>query len=159
MNTFLVEKISRLSLIKPSKRFLLFLGLIVTFNYAYTYFIDFFFNVPDIVENGLENMSFPFKLILLILIAPLFETLVFQFAIIEIVKKISKNSIIAILMSALVFASTHFYDFYYVVSALIVGLLLAIFYLTYKNRTFAFFSVFFVHSINNLIVFIDNTFF
>lgn len=89
------------------------------------------------------------------ILAPILETLIFQYGSIEILNLIpyfkGKNVIITII-SALLFGIAHSYSLLYIFFGFTIGLLLAYSYIVYKKKNFsAFWVVFWIHCIRNTI--------
>lgn len=89
------------------------------------------------------------------ILAPLIETLIFQYAVIEKLSSIKilkgKNIVVSIISAAL-FGISHSYSYLYIFYGFIIGLLLAYAYLIYKKKNFsAFWVVFWIHCIRNTI--------
>lgn len=77
------------------------------------------------------------------ILAPILETLIFQYAIIEIlnsIKILKERSIVIVMVSAVLFGISHSYSYLYIFYAFIIGLLLAYSYLIYKKRNFLLFG-------------------
>lgn len=92
------------------------------------------------------------------IVAPILETLIFQYGVIEILNHISyfkkKNLVIGII-SAILFGVVHSYSVLYMFFGFIIGLLLAYSYILYKRKSFsAFWVVFWIHCIRNSISFL-----
>ena len=109
----------------------------------------------------IENFSSAKVFTITVIIAPLIETFIFQYLIIEFLfrfKKIGVN--IIILVSALAFGLAHSYSFFYVLVICISGFIYASYYLylKIKNVKFPFLYIFFLHALSNLLVFILNYF-
>jgi membrane protease YdiL (CAAX protease family) len=115
----------------------------------------------------LQEMSISELFLVVVIAAPLLETFLFQYLIIELVfwfESIIKKRIpllIPILLSAIPFGLTHDYNTYYLVVATVSGVLFAFFYIMAKhvNGLNAFWTVFSVHAASNLVSFILNQFF
>ena len=94
------------------------------------------------------------QLLLVVVAAPLLETLIFQYAIITSMLNTVRSTALAVFVSALAFCLTHFYSPQYVVATFCSGILFAILYLVFQqknNRGFLY--VFLIHSIYNFFVF------
>lgn len=96
-----------------------------------------------------------YKIIIGSILGPLFETLIFQYVVIEMlgsIRALKGKNIITAVISAILFAISHSYSYIYIFYAFIIGLLLAYSYLVYKNKNFsAFWVVFWIHCIRNTI--------
>lgn len=92
------------------------------------------------------------QFIIAVLLAPLIETAIFQFIVVEILYEKLNKYIIAFI-SAILFASSHLYNFIYFVFAFILGLLFAYLYFVGREKNKGFLLVFLIHFIYNLLVF------
>lgn len=90
--------------------------------------------------------------ITVVLFAPIVETLIFQFAIIEILKS-KFNLTITGLISAIVFGVCHFYNGYYIVFTFLSGLMLAYIYMLKDTRMKRCLITGFAHTAYNLLGF------
>ncbi len=102
---------------------------------------------PSIMEKTLLH-----QIITLVLLAPLFETLIFQTVPILFLKSHSRlKPWVIILVSSLLFGATHSYSFAYIFFAFLVGLVLAYSYLIYLEKNVsAFWVVTAIHSLRNM---------
>ena len=115
------------------------------------------FEVDFLIGQSLVDIFF-----ITVIFAPIIETLIFQFLIIESIlflfKKLElSNSLFAsVIISGVFFGISHSYNIYYVLVTILLGLLLGIFYLIAKKHTSmnAFLTVCIVHSCSNLVGFI-----
>lgn len=105
------------------------------------------------------DMEFtPGNIIFFCIIVPFFETYLFQYLPIWLLRKVCKNMLIPIYISAIVFGCLHTYSFAYVVYAFLMGLIFAFGFSAYcrkKEYKVAYMSIVLVHSIRNLIAFIS----
>jgi len=96
----------------------------------------------------------------MVVFAPLFETFLYQFLIIEVLLFIRKwihiPLLVPIAVSAIALGLAHDYNVYYIFSASLIGILYALFYLIAKYNVSmnAFISVAIVHDSTNLVGFI-----
>lgn len=100
------------------------------------------------------------EIIIVIILAPIIETVVYQYFLVDVTLYLTsvifkKQSIIlAILIPAICFALSHKYNYLYVANTLIAGLSLNLFYVLVKLRKQnAFICTVIVHSVYNLAVF------
>lgn len=106
----------------------------------------------------MKNISLIDKILTLVIFAPIIETLIFQYFIIEslllIRRKIYIPLYLIILVSGIVFGLSHNYNIYYVISTILIGVIYGFFYLIAKfnTRMNAYTSIVIVHSFANLIV-------
>jgi len=97
---------------------------------------------------------------LTVILAPVVETFIFQYGIIElslwIRSRFTKE--IAIILSALVFGMEHGYNTIYMVLAIIMGAALAFYYLLFKKYTtgFAVAAIMVLHALLNFVNFLIN---
>lgn len=91
---------------------------------------------------------------------PVFETLLFQVLPIEILNRIFNSPRLAIVVSAILFSLSHYYNWVYIVAVLPAGLLYASYYSYLKKAgiTKAFLSVTAIHALSNLCAFMINHF-
>lgn len=131
------------------------------------FFIDLIFHIavsyiatiynPEILDVFDKSMSLTEIFILSVIIAPLLETFLFQYLIIEILsffKRIKVN--IIIIISSLAFSLIHYYNFIYILVTLLSGMIYASYYLYLKEekQKSPFLYVFALHSLYNFSVFI-----
>lgn len=148
----MVQKIdvffAKLSLLK-----LMLLAIIINLliSVSFSFIASFLFN--DSLNNnvnGFENMTE--EIIAVIIIAPIFETLFFQYCIIEFFRK-KMNKFYVCLLSSFIFALFHLYNFYYFLFALFTGIVFAYLYLLGKKKNRAIILTIASHSLYNLIIF------
>ena len=135
---------------------------IFLFNIQSSWFISKFIGVKLgklIVFNSLEEEFF-----LVVIIAPIIETILFQYLIINQVY-VSYNGkykkMIAIAISAICFGLLHLYHFYYFVLATIGGFFFAYFFCYFKKTTNSISAIAYIaiiHSLSNFYVFLIKTF-
>lgn len=95
------------------------------------------------------------EFILVVLISPLIETIIFQLIIIELLYNKFRKDLICII-SAFIFGCSHLYNFLYFVFAFIMGFAFAYLYILGKKKDSGIKYVFLSHLIYNLIAFILN---
>ena len=108
-------------------------------------------------QSDLNEIPFIHKLLLIIVFAPFFETIIFNISIIAILKSILKNKLVIIILASLIFSLFHIYSLPYVIMTFLGGIFLNTFYLLTKEKKGILISgilTFFIHSIYNLIGFI-----
>lgn len=100
-----------------------------------------------------EYTKFEF-LILATIIAPLVETFIFQFLVIEIMRKYVKPVFPIIALSAILFALSHLTSYAYAAANLLNGIIFAFTYVIARKKGFnSYLCTATVHSLRNLIVF------
>ncbi len=141
-------------LIKINRFKLVFFAVVLNFLFSliFSYVSDVIFEKK--LLYGFKNLGSLYnEFILVILIAPLFETLLFQYGIIEIVRK-KFTPLVCCSISALIFALMHTYNLFYFFFAFLGGLLFAYLYFIGKSIINGFLLAFSVHLIYNCIVFL-----
>lgn len=109
---------------------------------------------PD-MTGSLATDSVVLDLLIAVIVVPLFETLLFQSLIVEIICKIikrpRKNICIAVMVSSLAFALNHTYSLSYFFITLGAGMILALsYYLGRYRKESPIILVFLIHSFYNL---------
>ncbi len=138
--------------------FMIFSSLLVTF--LLCGIVSFIAGDGVFYIDYLDDLSTTSVFTITVLFAPLFETFLYQFLIIEVLLFIRKwlhiPFFVPIAVSAIVFGLTHDYNVYYIFSASLIGILYALFYLIAKYNVSmnAFISVTIVHASTNLVGFI-----
>ncbi|WP_420878613.1 type II CAAX prenyl endopeptidase Rce1 family protein [Roseivirga pacifica] len=96
-----------------------------------------------------------------VILAPILETIIFQFAIIETIQftfeRLNRVRIVSILVSGLLFGLSHSYNLYYISIMIGIGIYFAWVYTfisDWKSKKTAFWSITFIHGLNNLTGFI-----
>jgi len=93
-------------------------------------------NIFHIKNNKIDDFSQIEKIIVIMIIAPILETLIFQHILYILLKKIKiKNDIICIIIMSLIFSQVHWYNWLYVIMTFIGGLILNSFYIKINNNT------------------------
>lgn len=105
--------------------------------------------------QSIINASFLGKIFIGSLLAPIFETFVFQYIPIELLDKIKikKNKdFFVLIISSLFFSLTHTYSLIYVLYTFVMGIFLSYTYILYKKKNFhPFWIVVIIHSLRNTI--------
>ncbi len=113
------------------------------------------FKGPDF--SSLSNTEIFF---IAVLIIPFVETLLFQYFPIKIIGKMTKNILFPISVSAIFFGVNHAYNSLYIVTMIFSGALFAYSFVVAQNCNWnAFWVVFSIHSLYNLFVFLERTYF
>ncbi len=139
--------------IEGDRRFILIFTLCLVISILNGYFFNWLNQYFDL-EVNYDNLSQlnPATQVLAILIgAPIFETIFFQYLPIKLVQYYSKNRVIAIAVSACLFAAIHFYNPVYVMMTFIGGIILAFLYLyAEKVKKSPFWTTALLHALYNL---------
>ncbi|CAI2769216.1 CPBP family intramembrane glutamic endopeptidase [Flavobacterium collinsii] len=126
---------------------------------SYTFSVLAEFLGSDLGKGFNENYTINEKLVLFVIVAPLLETFLCQYSVIEICKRIKMALRYCCLVSALVFASMHLYNVFYFLFAFAGGMMLAGLYVTGRSVKNSFIITLITHTIYNGIVFILNIYF
>ncbi|KAF2343002.1 CPBP family intramembrane glutamic endopeptidase [Flavobacterium tistrianum] len=135
--------------------------LIILLNFLNNYLFSVISNLFDISLNKGFNDHYTIKekIVLFVIAAPLIETLLFQYAVIEIFKSIKVKLKYCCFLSAFIFGSFHLYNIFYFLYAFVGGLLFAFLYLRGKNQKNAILLPLVTHIIYNGLVFISKYYF
>lgn len=94
------------------------------------------------------------EFVLVVFIAPLIETLIFQYLIIKGVRYLTKNIHIQCIVSAVLFSVNHNFNVLYMIDAFFIGLILGYTFLIAKiKKSYPFWATFLVHLLLNFYVF------
>lgn len=95
-----------------------------------------YFTPKSLEINFLEGKGLMYIFFLTVIIAPVLETLIYQFAIIEIVFKIKikQATLVAILISSFLFSLSHIYSIYYMLATFSLGVVFATTYIIAKKK-------------------------
>ena len=142
-----------------SKLFLVFFLLIFIYDVLSSIVVNAFFpSTFAHISDEINSYELFVQFFLLMLIAPLFETLIFQVIIIEGLHKFKFiPSAIIVLISAVFFAVAHHYNIIYMLAVFPVGLIFSYYYFILReDKYIAFLSVCALHSATNLIAYGNN---
>ena len=133
---------------------------VVFFNLLMSLFfssIAHFFFDKEMLEGFKNNFGSTLKeqVLWIVFIVPFFETLFYQYAIIEIASK-KFTPLISCTISALIFGLSHTYNIFYFLFAVVTGFLFATIYYAGSIIKRGIFYTFLTHSIYNAIAFILN---
>jgi len=105
------------------------------------------------VAEGIIFTNFTEQILLLIVVAPLVETLLFQYSIIDYITTTFKSQSLAILLSAIAFGLTHYYSQGYIVATFFSGILFAFMFLVFraKNKS-GILCIMAAHALYNLLI-------
>lgn len=138
------------------RRFLLFVIIDSIYTLIVSYIINYF--NPTLTEiGGWYEKTLLYRFIVSVLVAPLLETFIIQFFIIEVLKELKVNNKYIIIIAAILFALPHTHNLAYILAMLFPGVILAYYYILereYNGRLIAFVSVFLLHAFANLFAFI-----
>lgn len=133
-----------------------YIAVMLSLSYIiYIPLIPFFQNYDIGGPQFLISSSFIGKLINGSLIIPFVETFIFQYLVIELIrtiKKIKDSTFLTIIISAIVFSLSHYYNVLYIFYSFIMGVLLAYTYILYEKKNYhPFLMVMVIHILRNTI--------
>jgi Type II CAAX prenyl endopeptidase Rce1-like len=122
----IVQTLSRYSIFK-----LIILYLLADIVISSLFSFIFFPNHP----NTFRFESFRERIFVVVLFAPIIETLIFQFFVIEkSIKYLKSNKLTALFLSAILFGLSHHYSIAYISKAFCAGLLFGLLYFVVQNK-------------------------
>lgn len=147
-----VDKLNKLRLFLFSFLFLLFITFLLS------YIGNMIGGDETFVNDLVQDKGLITGFVSIVLIAPILETFLFQFIVIELCYLIKIRSIkyVAISLSALLFALIHFYNLIYFIAALVIGVGFAFCYTVFRKYgvKFAFWGIVLIHALINLVSFL-----
>jgi MFS family permease len=148
-------------------KFIVFLYILMVVGYILpSIFIEDFFNLNSTQENPISEIDNRYLVFFLVaFVAPVFETLIFQIALIKgcqilltlFWERLNENVVLlsSIGFSSIVFGLIHYYSPVYVIMMFVLGLFFGmIYYYSEKRKIKPFFPIFILHSLYNITVFI-----
>ncbi len=146
--------------------FVLFFTLLIYIVFFLFDFIEEIFQIQDInFTDRCPNSGSPISYFIKgVIIAPIFETFLFQMLVYNIFSKffslkLKQNQYILIFVGALLFGVGHWYSLLYMLSTFLGGAILMYAYmLKAENKKESFILVAIIHSLHNLYTFVYNTF-
>lgn len=132
----------------------------IVFSVVISVIFNFFLGEEVFEIDSLKEASLTVIFLATVILAPLIETFIFQFLIIEgtlrVLKKSSFKKYIAAVLSALLFGLTHYYNIYYIGYAFLSGIIFAGIYFYAKGRKGLnpYWVVVSIHAVGNLVAFI-----
>jgi hypothetical protein len=135
--------------------FCFFIVLDNTYTYLFAEFIEYISNNELLFNGNGDDINSDFYLV--VILAPFFETLIFQYIIIWTLYNITENFKISIVVSTLFFALYHFFNIYYFIAIIGSGFILSMLFVTIYKRTnswlISFIFTFLLHLEHNLVAF------
>ena len=139
------------SSINSTKLVLIFLLINLLLSYLFS-LLTIIISSKNLNDGFIAFGSIKKEILLGIFLAPLVETLIFQFGIIETAKK-RLSPFFCCLVSALFFGAIHLYNMYYFLFTFFVGLIFAYLYIIGGTKLKGFFLVLVTHMIHNFLAF------
>lgn len=116
--------------------FIFYLFLTILNGYIFNWINDTYFNYTNKSENGLKDFTKIEKFSIIVIFAPVIETLIFQYIPNKILEKLKiKKKALNIVIPSLLFSLVHYYSPIYIVMTFISGVLLNKFYIECKTKT------------------------
>ena len=137
----------------PFALFYLVCGYVVSFVFVGSfYLLKIFLPFLTHTEGPFKKpTSLTEKIIIGLIVAPLFETYIFQDGVFKILKGKMRDSFI-IFISALLFGLSHFYDLFYTMNTFLIGLVFAVAYRNWEgNNINKFWMIVIIHAMYNLV--------
>ncbi|WP_113651509.1 CPBP family intramembrane glutamic endopeptidase [Pedobacter namyangjuensis] len=112
---------------------------------------------PDLTSTTIDFDSLAEEFIIVVVVAPILETIIFQYIVIETLTRFKIMPIICVFISGILFGMAHWYNLIYVVVLTIVGFIFAYYYLAlrHQNPVNKLVLVTLLHALSNLIAFFD----
>lgn len=136
--------------LKTWKRFFLFLFFSICNGYFFNYLNNSFFQLHNDLFEGLSSFELAF---LSVLVAPIIETILFQFLLYKMLKtSLSiRNDAICIIIMSIIFSQLHWYHWLYVLMTFTGGMILNIYYVSsLKQSRYSLILTILLHSTYNL---------
>lgn len=111
-----------------------------------------YFFFSGLGRNPIINENIYFKIIVGCILAPIFETYLFQVLPNSILVKLNvKSNWLLIVLPSLIFGLNHYYDVLYIIAAFFMGVILNLFYLfTKDNYKYSIVALVLLHSMYNI---------
>lgn len=157
--TILQQNIKNIPTEKNLKYFLIFFSIKTTFSIVTSILATHY--DPSLTDNASNDYSVWETFILSVIFAPILETLIFQYALIELLLKTRLRPIFVVAISALLFGVNHHYNLVYILVMTVIGFLFALYYMMLRaqggwNKILL---VVLLHALWNLIAFLNNRIF
>lgn len=141
------------------KYFILFFFIVVIFGSTTSILTSYY--DPKLTSNPVNDSPIYEHVLLGLFLAPLFETLIFQYFIIEIMFRLKARPLQAVFISALLFGLSHPYNLIYVLVTIVFGFVYSLYYVLLRSQGggYKFWLVALLHSSWNLVALLNNRFF
>lgn len=117
---------------------------------------------PNLTANPIDGENIIYIFAMLVIVAPVLETFIFQSAVIEVGFEFKLRRRLLVLISSLLFAFSHYYNWVYVGIMFFIGFIFAYSYMIVRSKfdiTKATLFVISLHAMSNLIAFLNNNIF
>lgn len=113
---------------------------------------------PSSLQNPADDYGILFTTFLLLIFAPIIETLIYQFLVIEILRKIKIPPGLIISFSAILFGLSHHYHVFYIIATTFSGIIYALYYLKLRpqGKLNAILGVTGLHFLSNLVALLSD---
>lgn len=115
---------------------------------------------PDLTKASHKFDSLSSEFIMVIIVAPIVETIIFQYLIIETCLNLKLPALFCMILSALLFGASHFYNPVYAAVLTVVGFILAYYYMSLRHQgnINKIVLVIALHALANMIAFFEKNF-
>jgi len=115
----------------------------------------------DLTSISLKFGSLQEEFLIAVIAAPIIETLIFQYFVIETLLNVKLAPLLCIIASALLFGISHYYNIAYVLVTTIVGFIFAYYYMALRHQHYfnKLILVTLLHVLSNLFAFVNNNFY
>lgn len=133
----------------------------VSNGYFFNYINDKYFHYYHSNENGFEGFSIAIKFLIIVIIAPIIETAIFNLLPNRVLYRLGiTNKFLLVVIPSIIFSLFHLYHLIYGLMALMGGIIMNWYFISFdKKLKLSFWSVTLLHSSYNLygFVFIDKS--
>lgn len=115
----------------------------------------------DLTSTSFQFSSLHEEFIIAVIAAPILETLIFQYFILETLLNLKLAPLLCVIASALLFGISHYYNLAYVLVTTVVGFIFAYYYMALRHQHSLNKLVFvtLLHALSNLFAFVNNNFY
>lgn len=159
----IIKNLIKIDLWLTQTKSVIFILFFVLTSVSLSYFfllVAFLTNQPEAFNRvDLDHLNTQESFWLIVLFAPLFETFIFQFSIIKLLKFLFNNYYFGIIISAILFGINHSFSVLYIINATLLGILFGyVFVLSIRRNGFPFWTVFLIHALVNFLAFVENNY-
>ena len=148
---------------KPvSVQLIIFIFILLLTGELLDFTLELLMHEKNLLKIDFNNESFAYIIFEVIILAPIIETFLCQFLLLELTLIVMEESrhkySVSIFISGLIFGVLHIYNLGYMIALIILGWLFSFIYIFYKKskRLNPFLAVLLTHSIYNLIVLVKD---
>ncbi|WP_443937437.1 CPBP family glutamic-type intramembrane protease [Pedobacter sp. MW01-1-1] len=122
--------------------------------------------IANYFDAQLTSTNFHFsslkeEFVIVVIVAPIIETLIFQYLIIETLLSVKLAPLLCVVVSALLFGISHYYNLAYILVTTVVGFIFAYYYMALRHQHYLqkIVLVTLLHALSNLFAFVNNNFY